>query len=41
MSENDKITEGSGSVYKDIGLPEPVVSMLFCDLRIVAVCGQF
>lgn len=41
MSENDKITEGSGSVYQDIGLPEPVVSMLFCDLRIVAVRGQF
>ncbi|WP_170756493.1 hypothetical protein [Ruegeria lacuscaerulensis] len=41
MSETDKITEGSGSVYKDIGLPEPVVSHMFCDLRIVAVRGQF
>ncbi len=41
MSKKDKITEGSGSVYTDIGLPEPVISLMFCDLRIVATRGQF
>lgn len=44
MSEKEnevEITEGSGSVYQDLGLPEPIVSMVFCDLRIVAVRGQF
>lgn len=40
-NKKDNITAGSGSVYTDIGLPEPVVSLVFCDLRIVAVRGQF
>ncbi len=39
--KKDNITAGSGSVYTDIGLPEPVVSLMFCDLRIVAARGQF
>ncbi|WP_171135020.1 hypothetical protein [Ruegeria sp. HKCCD7221] len=40
--ENEvEITNGSGSVNKDLGLPEPIVSMVFCDLRIVALRGQF
>ncbi|NOE35805.1 hypothetical protein [Ruegeria sp. HKCCD7318] len=41
MSEKDNIIEGSGSVYKDIGIPDPTVSLVFCDLRMVAVRGQF
>ncbi|NOE36255.1 hypothetical protein [Ruegeria sp. HKCCD7318] len=41
MREKDNIIEGSGSVYKDIGIPDPTVSLVFCDLRIVAVRGQF
>ena len=41
MTEKDKITEGSGSVHQDLGLPEPTVSHLFCDLRIVAVQDSF
>ncbi len=41
MSEKENIIEGSGSVYKDIGIPDPTVSLVFCDLRIVAVRGQF
>ncbi len=41
MTEKDKITEGSGSVYQDLGLPEPIVSHLFCDLRIVGFQDSF
>lgn len=44
MSEKENevdITEGSGSVYEDIGLPEPIIRMLFCELRVIAVRGQF
>ncbi len=41
VTEKGKITEGSGSVCKDVGQPDPVVSMVFCDLRIVAVQDSF
>ncbi len=41
MTEKDKTTEGSGSVYQDLGLPEPTVSHLFCDLRVVAFQDSF
>lgn len=39
--KKDNITIGTGSVYTDLGLPEPVVRLMFCDLRIVATRGQF